>query len=138
MPSQTSQQVLVERLSNLQTDVTDIKSTSLPKIEASIACFGGNLDRLERLYLVEHEKMNSKVDAAHRRLDDHAGKITDQSVRSETNTRRIEEIAVQIIKLEKTIQPLIKILVWLGVTFFGSLIALIWSIVTHQVTLVFP
>jgi hypothetical protein len=124
--AQTSQQVLIERLSNLQADMTDIKG--------SIACFSGNLERLERLYLVEHEKLVGKVDAAFRRIDE-------QGARSDANTRRIEDITNQLIKLEKSIQPLVfsnKILAWIGVTLGGSVIALIWMVITHQVTLVFP
>lgn len=114
------------RLDTLQADITEIKST--------VTCFAGNLERLERVYLVEHEKLVGRVDKI-------ALLVDDQASRSAANTRRISELADQVIKLEKAIQPLIvtnKILSWLFGILGASVLGLIWSLITGQVTLVVP
>lgn len=125
-PASNNAAVLNERVVSIQSDIGEIKS--------SLACVSSNLERLERLYLVEHEKLSGRLDVTSRRLDE-------QITRSNDNTKRIEEITNQVIKLEKSIQPLIfsnKILIWLGGILGASVVALIWMIITGQVALVFP
>lgn len=111
--------VLIERIGNLQIDVTDIKS--------GLVCLNASQEKLERMYLVEHQKVVSSTERAHQRID--------------VNERQIHEMTEQIVRLEKTIQPLItsnRIITWVGSILGGSIVILIWMIITGQVQLIYP
>lgn len=118
--------VLNERIVSMQVDLTEIK--------LAIQCMTANYDELERLYLVEHERLTGKVEITNRRLDDQSAKI-------DAEAQRVKVLADQLLQLEKSIQPLIvsnKILVWVGTLLGGSVILLIWMILTGQASVVFP
>lgn len=117
-PQASNQAVLIERIETLRVDISELKQLMMTHIEAQ--------EQDQRQYLREHAKVEASTVAAHRRLDDleklTAGLVNDTKA------------------LKDAIQPLIfanKILTWVGVLLGGSVVALIWSIITGQVTLVF-
>ena len=61
MPGQPTsggaQAVLIERIGNLQADITDIKT--------GLSCLNASQEKLERMYLVEHTKIVASTEAAH-------------------------------------------------------------------------
>ncbi len=69
--------------------------------------------------------MEQKADAAHERLDKH--------------DTRLAEMEKNIADLTKSMAPLVvqsKVIGWLAVALGTSIIALIWGIITHTITLV--
>lgn len=110
--------VLVERLKNVQDD--------LVKIDRGVCALNEKLSAFERSYLVEHAKVVNRADEAHAKLTDHL--------------RRIERLETSFEALSKMIQPLIntnKIVVWIGGALGLSVLGLVWSLLTGQVTLLF-
>lgn len=110
--------VLVERLKNLQDD--------LVKIDQGVSSLNDKFGCFERGYLVEHAKVVNRADEAHARLADHL--------------KRIEMLEARFEQLSKLISPLIqtnKIVVWIGGALGLSVLGLVWSILTGQVTLLF-
>lgn len=110
--TQPTNAVIVARLDNLISDVTEIKD--------SLRCHIESQDKFERNALVEHARIGDRGDAAHRRLDE-----TEKRIKA----------------LEDAIQPIIyanKVMTWIGGILALSVIGLIWMIITQQVRLVFP
>ena len=110
--------VLIERLKNLSDD--------LAKIDRGVSSLDSRFGIFERSYLVEHAKVVNRADDAHSKITDHL--------------RRIERLEASFEALSKMIQPLIntnKIVVWIGGALGISLLGLVWSILTGQVTLLF-
>ncbi len=118
-PNQPGNAVLLERIENVRCDVNALTSQIEKHIEL----------RQEFLtaYTRAHTALEEKTLHAHGRID----KIETQ----------IGLLTNQVSALEKSIQPLVfmsKVLSWLSVVLGTSIVALIWGILTHQVTLVFP
>lgn len=110
--------VLVERLSNMQTDVTEIC--------ANIGALVTGFQEFRQLYLLEHASVVNRTEAHEKTLVDHG--------------RKLEELEKDYKKLYEMITPLIhtnKIVVWIGAVLGLSVLGLIWSIITGQVVLVF-
>lgn len=104
--------VLLERVGALQTDITDIK--------CSTTALSSSLSMLRENYLVEHEKLVAAVRMLSTKVDEHDKVIDD---------------------LEKKIEPLMaahKILVWVAGILGGSIIVLIWMVITHQAIITLP
>lgn len=114
----TNIEVLLERLSNVQTDVSDIKAT--------VKCIEKRETTFERQYIKENAAVVQRASEAHNRLD---------SVEQEQKTQR-----KLITDLQKTIQPLVatnKIISWMGGILGASVLLLIWLLITGQVQLLF-
>lgn len=117
--SPANNQVILERIDAMRADVAELKGLFQQHTATQIA-----FERESAVVRADHE---SKLIAAHRRLDD--------------LEKRDKERSDQIDALRAAVQPLIytnKILTWLAVLLGGSIVTLIISIVTHQVTIVVP
>jgi len=113
--SDVSVEVVLERISIMQNDITDIKRL-LDK----------NEERLQ-MAMVERIKIAQESSAAHRRLD-------------ECQPKR-ELIEKDIDALRDAMRPLItanRIMVYLASALMVSILGLIWGLITGQVQLVFP
>lgn len=113
------QGIVLERIDQLRGDVAELKDLFRKHVESQTT--------YERESAIVHAELDNKSSAAHRRLDEQEAII--------------KELSEQVQKLRDAIQPLVftnKILTWLGLALGGSVLALIWSIVTHQVSLVIP
>lgn len=107
-----STEVIQERIASIATDLAEIKG--------SLKCISAQQTTFEKHYIAEHQKLVSKV---------------------EEHDKDIEKLIVQMNALEKAVTPLIaahRILVWVASAVGLSIIALIWAIVTHQITLGIP
>jgi len=96
-------------------------------IKTDVKCLDQKQNAFEKTYIKEHQIVVSMA--------------TDNREEVIRAHRRIDEIEKSMKELQRTIQPLVatnKILTVLGGILATSVIALIWSIVTHQVSIVFP
>lgn len=110
--------VVLERLDNLQVDVTEIKKAVKDGEERA--------REFDRQYIKAYAVVENSASAAHGRLDDHE--------------ERLKGLEVSIRKLVEVIQPLVttnSILKWVGGILGGSVFILIWMIILGQVQLVF-
>ena len=110
--------VLEERMTNLQTDIT--------QIGCNVSTLVTGFQDFRHKYVEEHAKVVSRTEAHDITLVDHK--------------KRIEELEKEYRKLLDMITPLIhtnKIVVWIGAVLGLSVLGLIWSIITGQVVLVF-
>lgn len=115
----TVNETIIERLKGIQEDVAEIKADLRAYNEREVA--------FQRHYEREHQIVLGKAEAAHRRIDGLEPKVA--------------ENADQVKILTNLIQPLIstnKVLIWLGVGFGLSVVALIWAIIIGQAQVVFP
>jgi len=122
MPAATGQTravaVLEERLSNLQSDIT--------QIGCNVSTLITGFHDFRNTYVSEHAKVVSRTEAHGETLIDHK--------------KRIEELEKEYKKLLDMITPLIqtnKVVVWIGAVLGMSVLGLIWAIITGQVTLLF-
>lgn len=102
-------------------------SGNVDKMNESLTAITTLLNNLLVEYRTEHVRVVDKATSAHQRIDRLEGEV--------------EKITVCMERMRDDIRPMIsmnKILVWIGVGLGSSIIALIWSILTHQVALVFP
>jgi len=110
--------VVLEMISNIQDDVTEIKKDVKDGKERS--------QEFERLYIKAYAQVEQSAQSAHKRLDDH-----------EVRLKGLED---SIKKFVEVIQPLVttnNILKWVGGILGGSIFILIWMIILGQVQLVF-
>lgn len=117
--NQVANDVLLERINNLQQDVTRIISA----VDASC----NSQREFEKYYTEQHALVVNEAAAAHRRLD--------------LQQKQIDTILAQMAALSNAMQPLIfqaKILNWFAISLGGSVLLLIIAVITHQVTLTFP
>lgn len=114
----TDEQVLHERIKNLQED--------LDSIDRGISSLNKCFTDFEKSYLVEHGKVENRTEDAHQKLLEHL--------------KRIERLERSFETLDRMIQPLIqtnKAVIWIGGALGVSVLGLIWSIITGQVVLMF-
>lgn len=110
-------EVILERIERLGEGLREIASTVKEHNERE--------RKFEQEYIKAHAELVNSTNNAHSR-------IADLKARVEANEKAIDE-------LQKAVQPLIqanKILTWLAILLGSSIIALIWMIITHQVTIV--
>lgn len=144
--------VVLERLETLQVGQRDM-ATNL----SNISC---NLQNFQLTYTKAHEQLVSSTEQALKRLDK-ADEAMEELVNAddklekasiETNnavtlhTQRLDlaeknilTLQDELLKLTKNIQPLIfvnRIFVWIGIALGGSVLALIWAILTHAVEII--
>lgn len=134
--SSQSFDIVLERVANMQGDVSEIKN--------SVKCLDECQHRFERDYLQEHAKVVQESNAAHRRLDEFEKRMKERNADFEYRmTERSKESAalrVQMTAIQESMTPLIaayRVLAFLGGALGLSVIALIWSLITGQVKLVF-
>ena len=115
----SASEIILERVANLQEDVSGIKT--------DVGCLNKSYQAFQREYIKESAELSMKAVSSHRRLDVH-----------ETRLTAIED---QMKEIRNALQPLIftnKILAFVGVTLGASTIALIWSLVTGKAVMVIP
>jgi uncharacterized protein YPO0396 len=118
-PSQISNAVLLEKINNVLKEVGDMAG--------DIKCNANDFAKFANEYAGAHVKVVERADNAHSRID-------------ELN-KRVDALDAAMKKLTDSIHPLIytnKVLTWLAIGFGGSVIALIWAILTHAVEIVAP
>ena len=118
-PTSISNAVLLEKLENVSKQVDGLSS--------DIRCNATDFTRFAKEYQGSHTQVVESDKQAHARIDE--------------LKKRMDAFEDGMRKLTESIQPLIvtnKILSWLAIAFGGSVIALIWAIVTHTVELVAP
>jgi len=115
--------ILVSEIQGVREDLKEIKS--------DIKCLTEWQTDFERHYNSEHVRVDSKADAANRRLDLLEPKVEklEKAIRDEVQS--IKD-ALHPLKLQA------KIIVWVGVVLGMSIIGLIWSIIIGQAKVVFP
>ena len=117
-PTQANTAVILEQIKNLADDVKGINER-LDRDAQDTRLFREN-------YIQGHAEVANSVKLAHARIDAH-----------ETS---IKDIKDAMLRLEKAVSPLIfsnTIMKFLGSAVMLAIIALIWAILTHQVTLGF-
>ena len=118
-PSQISNAVLLEKINNVLKEVGDMAG--------DIKCNANDFAKFANEYAGAHVKVVERADNAHSRIN-------------ELN-KRVDALDAAMKKLTDSIHPLIytnKVLTWLAIGFGGSVIALIWAILTHAVEIVAP
>lgn len=120
-PSPASAQlgILTERI--------EAQSATLCEVRADIKAIGEAVTNLATEYRVEHARVVDRTHAAHQRIDG--------------VERRLDALTSATDEMRKTIQPLIatsKVIMWLGGVVGVTLVAFLWSIMTGQVTVLFP
>jgi len=119
--NESRQQVLLERIGGLREDVAEIK-----KLLTTI-------DTQQRDATIERVKLCQQADAAHRRLDEFEARCRERRT-------EMDELSKQVDRIHEAMMPLItanRILVYLGIGLAGSVMGLIWGLLTGQVQLVF-
>ena len=101
------------------------------ELKTRIDCLSAAFAERGTIHARENERLIMQADAAHRRLDILEPRVEklDLAIRNELQT------------LKDAVGPLksqARIITWVGVMLGGSMMALIWSIITGQVHLVFP
>lgn len=104
--------IVLERISDLRGDMQDTRE-QLKGIAKEIADF-----RL--LYTSEYHKLAALSNTTNNRLDDH-----------EIRLKSIEQTMPQLVMVSK-------ILIFVGSVVAAAIIGLIWTILTHQITLIYP
>ena len=118
-PTSISNAVLLEKINNLIKKIDDITD--------DIKCNAGDFTKFAKEYAGAHVQVVERAELAHKRID-------------ELN-KRVDAMDAAIKQLTDSIHPLVytnKILTWLAVIIGGSIITLIWAILTHTVELVAP
>ena len=118
-PSQISNAVLLEKINNVLKEVGDMAG--------DIKCNANDFAKFANEYAGAHVKVVERADNAHSRID-------------ELN-KRVDALDAAMKKLTDSIHPLIytnKILTWLAGVLGVSIVALIWSIITHTLELTVP
>lgn len=118
-PSKNDTAVILERIDSLRDDIAEVK--------AGMSDVTSWRHEFEKRYEVAHNDIDHKANLAHQRIDE-------IKLKQEENTAQIKA-------LRDAIQPMIytnKVLSFIGGTLGVSVIALIWAIMTGQVSLVFP
>lgn len=111
-PTQPNMGVIMEKVANIQTDVSDIKTLLTCHVDAQTK--------------FEQETVSSRLVAAE--------KMTAVQAKVDDHEKRLIGLEDIVRKLAITDA----ILRWVAVILMTSVIALIWGVVTHQVTLGFP
>lgn len=104
--------VILERINDLRGDMRENKD--------QLECLSKEIEDFRLLYTSEHQRVAIQSEAAHRRLDEH-----------EKRLKTIEATMPQLVMMGK-------ILTFVGSAVVVSIVGLIWTIITHQVTLIFP
>jgi len=115
----TSNAVLLERIGNVIDKVDALAS--------DIRCNAGDFTRFAKEYEGSHTQVVESTKQAHARIDE--------------LKKRMDAMDEAMKQLTQAIQPLIatnKILTWLAIMLGGSIITLIWAILTHTIELVAP
>jgi len=118
-PTPISNAVLLEKLDNVIKKVDGLSS--------DMRCNANEFTNFAKEYTGSHTQVVESDKQAHARINE--------------LKKRMDDFDDAMKKLTESIQPLIvtnKILSWLAIAFGGSVIALIWAIVTHTVELVAP
>ena len=118
-PQPISNAVLLEKINNVLKEVGDMAG--------DIKCNANDFAKFANQYAGEHVKVVERADNAHTRIDE--------------LKLRMDALELSMKKLTDSIHPLIytnKILTWLAGVLGVSIVALIWSIITHTVELIAP
>ena len=115
----TSGEVILEKVSHIQEDVSEIKT--------ELGCLSKNYQAFQREYIKESAELSMKAVSSHRRLDVHE--------------KRMDAIEAQMKEIRDALQPLImtnRVLAFVGSAVGLSVIALIWSLVTGKAVMFIP
>lgn len=111
-PTQPNMGVIMERISNIQTDLSEIKTLLTCHVEAQT--------KFEQETISSRLVSAEKMSAVQTTVVDHEGRL-----------KKLEDIVRRLAVTDA-------ILRWVAVILMGSVITLIWGILTNQVTLNFP
>jgi len=111
-PAQPNMGVIVERIANIQADVSEIKTL--------LTCHIADQAQFEQETLSSQQVNAEKMMTVQEQVKDHEERLKGQ-----------EDIVRRLAITDA-------ILRWVAVAFMTSAIAFIWSILTHQVVLGFP
>ncbi len=123
-PVANNNEIILERVGNIQTTMVDIKD-SLRTLTDSFRTF-----QLE--YTKSHADVVNKADAAHKHLADHDKEIDAINI-------RIEKLAENLEKLENVISPLVtvnRVLIFFAGILGAAVLAFIGALLTHQIGVV--
>jgi hypothetical protein len=115
--------VILERLDQLRCDVNGLSG--------ELRALADNVQKFELMYTAEHVKVVERLDAAHRRIDDHDKKFVEIDA-------TVKGMQLSVIDMTSQVRQMKAILVWIGGSVGVFVIALLWQIFTHQVAVVFP
>ena len=111
-PTQPNMGVIMEKIANIQSDVSEIKTLLTGHVETQTK--------------FEQETMSSRAVTSEKMMRVQA--LVDNH---EERLKSLENIVRRLVYTDA-------ILRWAAVVFMGSVITFIWSIITHQVTIGFP
>jgi hypothetical protein len=117
-PTTTNNAIIIERLEALACDMLEIKA-SLKEYQQSSVKFLVDFE-------IRYAAVDNKAGAAHTRLDKHDAEITAMTKSQAETARMVTSLVLQS-----------KVINFVGAGLGVSIIALIWGILTHQVTLTF-
>lgn len=110
-------QIMFKRLDDLAADLKEVK--------ASVNCIDDNQEQFILAYTKAHEALENRV------------VILEKDTK--TNTESIKELRTDHTALEKRVEPLVFMSkIWMAIAglFMTSVIALLWAIFTHAVSIV--
>ena len=111
-PPVVSNAVLLERIETLR--------DAIQKLETAIVCSNQEFSNLRTEYNREHVRVVANTEKAIAKTEDHEQRI-----------RALEDAVKPIVLLTKVIGAV-------GVIMAGTLIAFLWTLITHQVQIVIP
>lgn len=117
-PASPTNAVVIERIESLRSDLAEIK--------LSVQALSDNYQRFRESYIMEHNKIMSSVEQAHKRIDT-----------LDVDMRKLEG---SLAALKEQVQPLCvwgKVAAFIASVLGVSIIGLIWSMITGQVSLIF-
>jgi VIT1/CCC1 family predicted Fe2+/Mn2+ transporter len=132
-PIEIATAVLEERLRAVSSDILEIK-TEQQEIKTILSGLSANFEVFQRTYIEKHGDVKKDTERAHLRLD-----VVDKQIAAQASL--ISILATSIGALEKLVGPLVfasRITSGAAVVVGGSIVVLIFAILTHQVTLTFP
>lgn len=118
-PITTNQGVLLERLEALRCDIAELRVV----VDAQSKDYRD----FREAYVKAHARVEGQAEAAHRRLDEHEL----DHVQLEGDVRQLKEQLAPVVMWGKVVA-------FVGSAVMLSVIALIWSLITGQVHMVFP
>jgi hypothetical protein len=110
-PNVPNTSVIIERLEGLRCDMAEIKESTLSN--------GQRFAEFQLRYTERHEQLKSSVDAAWKKINEHAGELADLK------------------KLMSGVEQTNQLLKWLSGIFTALLIAILVMFITGKATLIF-
>lgn len=118
-PTQPNMGVIMERITNIQCDVSEIKKLLTEHVEAQT--------KFEQETISSRATTKEQITSIQGKVKEHEEKLSKHEEWQKNTEKILGRLAVTD-----------AILRWVAVILMGSVITLIWGVLTHQVVLNFP